>query len=246
VSRRKQKRRSRWRRLLLVVLLVPVATAAAALAVWEMLFLRIAALRDSKDVRTLEVPADRGDTRRLVLGPASPYWTPLGAISETLKVAVIKAEDDRFYEHDGFDWREIRASLQTNLERGRYARGASTITMQLARNLFLWREKSLARKGLEVYLTWRLERTLPKGRILELYLNVVEWGPGVYGIGEASRHYFDKHPSELSLGESAMLAAILPNPIGWNPRRAPDVALRRQQDLLGRLHREQALNALAP
>lgn len=116
--------------------------------------------------------------------------------------------------------------------------------MQLAKNLFLWRDKSLLRKALEAYLAVRLEQTLDKRRILELYLNVVEWGPGLYGIGEASRHYFDKSPSSLTLGEAALLAAILPNPRGWNPDRAPSIARERQQQLLGRLSREGAHTSL--
>ena len=117
--------------------------------------------------------------------------------------------------------------------------------MQLARNLFLWRTKSIPRKALEVYLTWRLEHTLSKQRILELYLNTAEWGPGIYGIGEASRHYYAKPPSALSLGEAAMLAVILPSPLRWNPQRAPQVAMRRQQELLSRLRKENALEDLS-
>jgi monofunctional biosynthetic peptidoglycan transglycosylase len=159
-------------------------------------------------------------------------------------MCVVRAEDAKFYQHAGFDWDELHDSLETNLEEGKYQRGGSTITMQLARNLFLWREKSLVRKGLEAYLTWRLEHTLPKKRILELYLNVAEWGDGVYGIGEASRHYFRKPPSELTLGEAAMLAGILPSPVRWSPDRNPAVAMRRQQELLSRLRRENALETI--
>jgi monofunctional glycosyltransferase len=157
----------------------------------------------------------------------------------------VRAEGAKFFQHDGFDWDQMQDSLETDLEKGAYKRGGSTITMQLARNLFLWRGKSIVRKALEVYLTWRLEHTLSKKRILELYLNAVEWGPGVYGIGEASRHYYGKPPSALTLGESAMLAAILPSPLRWNPQRAPQVAMRRQQELLSRLRRENAIEELA-
>jgi monofunctional biosynthetic peptidoglycan transglycosylase len=213
--------------------------------VWEAFFLRLDELRDPRAVRVLTRPTPEG-TRSLTIGPQSPYWTPIGTVSRPLVVCVVRAEDAKFFQHDGFDWDQMRDSLQTDIEEGTYQRGGSTITMQLARNLFLWRAKSIVRKALEVYLTWRLEHTLPKTRILELYLNVAEWGPGVYGIGEASRHYYGKPPSALTLGESAMLAAILPSPLRWNPQRAPRVAMRRQQELLSRLRRENAIEDLAP
>ncbi len=217
-----------------------LAVGLLALFLWEALVLRLSALRDPREVRVLTVPTQNG-TRELVVGPRSPYWTPLSAISRMLVLCVVRAEDAKFYQHDGFDWEQLQDSYETNVETGRYKRGGSTITMQLARNLFLWRGKSLLRKGLEAYLTWRLEHVLEKKRILELYLNVAEWGPGVYGIGEASRHYYQKPPSALTLGESAMLAGILPSPVRWNPQRSPQTALHRQQELLSRLRRENAI-----
>jgi monofunctional biosynthetic peptidoglycan transglycosylase len=217
-----------------------LALALLALGVWEAFFLRLSSLRDPREVRVLEVPKP-GGTRELVIGPRSPYWTPLSAVSPTLVLCVVRAEDSKFYQHDGFDWDQMQGALETNLEKGRYKRGGSTITMQLARNLFLWRSKSLVRKVLEVYVTWRLEHVLEKKRILELYLNAAEWGPGVYGIGEASRHYYQKTPAGLTLGESAMLAGILPSPVRWNPQRSPQTAMHRQQELLSRLRRENAL-----
>jgi monofunctional biosynthetic peptidoglycan transglycosylase len=219
------------------------AAAIVALVVWEAFFLRIDALRDPRELRTLRVPTPQG-SRTLVIGPQNAYWTPLSAVSRTLVLCVVRAEDAKFYHHNGFDWDQVEDSFETNVEEGRYKRGGSTITMQLARNLFLWRRKLFVRKVLEAYLTWRLENTLDKQRILELYLNAVEWGPGIYGIGEASRHYFGKPPSALTLGESAMLAAILPSPLRWNPQRAPQVAMRRQQELLSRLRRENAIAEL--
>jgi monofunctional biosynthetic peptidoglycan transglycosylase len=221
------------------------ALGLAALVVWEIRFLRLAELRDPRAARVITVPAPQG-TRALTIGPQNPYWTPIAAASRALVVCVVRAEDAKFFQHDGFDWDQVQDSLETDLEKGAYKRGGSTITMQLARNLFLWRSKSIPRKALEVYLTWRLEQTLSKQRILELYLNTAEWGPGIYGIGEASRHYYAKPPSALTLGESAMLAAILPSPLRWNPQRAPQVAMRRQQELLSRLRKENALEDLAP
>ena len=235
---RRKKRAARARLARFLTLLF--ASVVGGLVVWEALLLRLDNLRDPKEVRVLTVQTPQG-SRQLVVGPQSPYWAPLGAISPGLVLCVVRSEDAKFFQHAGFDWDQVQDSFETDLEEGKYKRGGSTITMQLARNLFLWRGKSLPRKALEVYLTWRLEQTLTKRRILELYLNAVEWGPGIYGIGEASRYYFGKPPAALTLGESAMLAAILPNPLRWNPKRAPQLALRRQQELLGRLRRENAL-----
>lgn len=239
VRRKKRSLRARLGRLLAAVFVL----CAGALAVWELFFLRLSELRDPRAVRTLAVPTPQG-SRELMVGPHNPYWTPLSSVSPSLVLCVVRAEDAKFFQHNGFDWDQMGDSFESNVEEGRYQRGGSTITMQLAKNLFLWRRKSLARKALEVYLTWRLEHVLIKKRILELYLNAVEWGPAVYGIGEASRHYFSKPPSALTLGESCLLAAILPNPVRWNPQRAPQVAMRRQQELLSRLRRENALAEL--
>ena len=243
MSPKRKKRRYRAR--LVRALALTFAAAVGMLVVWEGLFLRLDALRDPREVRTLDVPTPQG-SRALVVGPQNPYWTPLAAISRTLVLCVVRAEDAKFFQHNGFDWDQVQDSFETNVEEGKYKRGGSTITMQLARNLFLWRQKLVVRKALEAYLTWRLESTLEKKRILELYLNSAEWGPGIYGIGEASRHYFGKPPSALTLGESAMLAAILPSPLRWNPQRAPQVAMRRQQELLSRLRRENAIDELPP
>ncbi len=238
--RKRRGRPSRIRRALIGAL----ALGVGSLVVWEAFVLRLDGLRDPRSVRVLTVPTPEG-TRSLTIGPQSPYWTPIGSVSRALVVCVIRAEDAKFFQHDGFDWDQMQDLLETDIEKGSYTRGGSTITMQLARNLFLWRGKSIVRKALEVYLTWRLEHTLPKKRILELYLNLAEWGPGVYGIGEASRQYYGKPPSALTLGESAMLAAILPSPLRWNPQRAPLVAMRRQQELLSRLRHENAIEELA-
>jgi monofunctional biosynthetic peptidoglycan transglycosylase len=221
-----------------------LALGIAVLAAWEIWVLRLADLRDPRAARVITVPTPQG-TRTLTIGPQSPYWAPIATVSRALVVCVVRAEDAKFFQHDGFDWDQVQDSLETDFEKGTYKRGGSTITMQLARNLFLWRAKSIPRKALEVYLTWRLEHTLSKQRILELYLNTAEWGPGIYGIGEASRHYYAKPPSALTLGESAMLAAILPSPLRWNPQRAPQVAMRRQQELLSRLRKENAIEDLS-
>lgn len=148
----------------------------------------------------------------MTTGPGSGNWTSIYAVSPFLIHAVLAHEDAGFFRHGGFAPWAIRDALERNLREGRYVVGASTITMQLAKNLFLHREKTLARKVQEVILTWWLESALEKPSILELYLNVIEYGPSVYGIRNAALHYFGRDPSELSPAESAFLANILPNP----------------------------------
>jgi hypothetical protein len=148
----------------------------------------------------------------MTTGPGTPAWTDIEDISPLMVHAVVAHEDAGFFSHKGFSMRHIREALVRNLEEGRYVVGASTITMQLVKNVFLHREKTLARKIQEVLLTWWLERVMEKRDIIELYLNVIEYGPGVYGIRNATRHYFSREPSELSPAEAVYLSTILPNP----------------------------------
>ncbi|MBT8452265.1 MAG: transglycosylase domain-containing protein [Deltaproteobacteria bacterium] len=145
-------------------------------------------------------------------GPGAPNWVALSDTSPFMAAAAISHEDGAFYEHGGFAPWAIRDALVRNLREGRYVVGASTITMQLAKNLYLQREKTIARKVQEVILTWWLENALNKDEILELYLNVIEYGPAVYGLRHASAYYFGRHPIELSPAESAFLACMLPSP----------------------------------
>ena len=144
-------------------------------------------------------------------------WVPLGRISPTLVKAVLIAEDDKFWSHEGFDYEAMQKALEKDVKAGKYKLGGSTISQQLARNLFLTPEKSLLRKAREALITWRMERVLSKKRILELYLNVAEWGEGIYGIEAASRLYYRKPASALTPEESARLAAVLPNPRKYRP-----------------------------
>ena len=145
-------------------------------------------------------------------GPGSPDWVPIDAISPLMETAVQVCEDGHFPYHHGFDFEAIQNSIKDNLIKGRFARGASTISMQLAKNLYLSKEKTLGRKLQEAVLTQLLEQELSKRELLELYLNVIEYGPGVYGIGPAAHYYFAKRPSDLSLGQALYIASILPNP----------------------------------
>ena len=138
-------------------------------------------------------------------------WTPYERISRHVKLAVIASEDQKFAFHPGFDFEAIDAAIKER-ERGKRLRGASTITQQVAKNLFLWPGPSFVRKGLEVYLTMLIELLWPKQRILEVYLNVAEFGPGIYGVGAAAPHFFRTDPAHVSQSQGALLAAVLPNP----------------------------------
>ena len=138
-------------------------------------------------------------------------WTDWGDIAPSMRLAAVAAEDQRFPSHWGFDFRAIAGAVE-RLETRRRPRGASTITQQVAKNLFLWRRRSYVRKGLEAYFTVLLELGWPKRRILEVYLNVAEFGDGIYGVRAASEAFFKKPPSALTSGEAALLAAVLPNP----------------------------------
>ena len=144
-------------------------------------------------------------------------WVPYGAISPHVKRAVLVAEDINFFSHQGFEMDEARRAVARALEDGELPRGASTITQQLAKNLWLSPSRNPVRKVREAILTWQLERALGKRRILELYLNVVELGPGVYGVEAGSRRYFGKAAADLAPAEAAQLAASLPRPSRWHP-----------------------------
>jgi monofunctional glycosyltransferase len=144
-------------------------------------------------------------------------WVALGEISPHLRNAVLIAEDAAFFQHEGLDYEQIREAIKLNAEKLEFARGASTITQQLAKNLYLSPSKNPVRKLKELALTFSLERSLSKRRIFELYLNVIEWGDGVYGADAASRTYFGKPCSALSEGEAAALAAVIINPRRYSP-----------------------------
>jgi monofunctional biosynthetic peptidoglycan transglycosylase len=176
-----------------------------------------------------------------VVGPGNAWWTPSESIPPEMKWAVIVAEDANFYRHEGIDVKAIKNAIRYDLEKKRLARGASTITQQTAKNLFLSREKTITRKIEEVFLAKRMERELTKGRILELYLNIVELGPMVYGIGHGARYYFNKPASALTPRECAFLAAMLPGPQKvYNPFRHLDRVLKRS-DMVLRLLRDKGV-----
>ena len=179
------------------------------------------------ELRAREARADGKEPRR------NQRWVSYRAISPQLVRAVLVTEDDAFWKHDGLDYQQIKESLEVNLERGEFARGASTITQQLAKNLYLSPSKNPLRKLRELIIARRLEAELPKQRILEIYLNVIEWGNGIYGAEAAARAYFGKPASQLNASESALLAAAIANPRVLNPG-APSARLRRRQQMVMR------------
>jgi len=142
------------------------------------------------------------------------HWQPLERLSQHLPAAVIAAEDSRFCLHGGVDWDAIEQALERN-ERGGTVRGGSTISQQVAKNAFLWPDRSWLRKGVELWFTGLVETIWSKRRIVEVYLNIVEWAPGVYGADAAARHWFGKQAADLTAREAALLAAILPSPRKW-------------------------------
>jgi monofunctional glycosyltransferase len=162
-------------------------------------------------------------------------WVPYARISPHLKRAVIVAEDAAFFDHDGIDLDEIKASFERNWDDGRFTRGASTITQQLAKNLYLSPTRNPVRKLRELFITRRLEASLSKRRILEIYLNMIEWGDGIFGCEAAARAYFGKGSVELSREEAALLAAAIINPRELNPAHPTKRLLRRQQIVLRRM-----------
>ena len=159
-------------------------------------------------------------------------WVPYDAISPHLKRAVVAAEDARFIEHEGVDWDAIQKALQDNRRRGRPARGGSTISQQLAKNLFLSPERSYARKGQELVITYMIEALWDKRRILEVYLNVAEWGDGVFGAEAAARHYYRSSALRLGPEEAARLAVMLPRPKFYDRNRGSEYLDRRAATIL--------------
>jgi len=162
------------------------------------------------------------------IGPNNPYYTPLDQIAPDLRNAVMTAEDPTFYKNNGFVEESIRKSLATDYKDKKFKRGGSTISMQLVKNAFLSREKTIARKIEETFIVWLIvnNQIMTKDRMLEVYFNIIEWGNDVYGIGEASRYYFGKTPAELTLGESIYLASIVPHPKTGLYAFLPDGTLR--------------------
>lgn len=185
-------------------------------------------------VHRAETPS--GGVHELLVGPGNPDFVPVSELPQWVVRAVTASEDSGFFGHAGFDFEELRRAAVQGAQAGRVVRGGSTISQQLAKNLYLSREKTLARKLREATLTVALEATVPKQRLLEVYLNVAEWGPGVWGIGPAARHWFGKDARDLTPREAAFLATVIPNPVRyhymWNRGWLSDVWEERVDGLL--------------
>lgn len=163
-------------------------------------------------------------------------WVAYEKISPHLKRALIAAEDANFMEHEGFDWEAIQKAYEKNLKKGRYAAGGSTISQQLAKNLFLSGRRSMVRKLEEAIITVMIEAVMSKQRIFEIYLNIIEWGNGVFGAEAASRYYFRKSAAQLQPGEAARLAAMVPNPRFYDKNRNTPWLARKTQLILTRMY----------
>jgi monofunctional biosynthetic peptidoglycan transglycosylase len=163
------------------------------------------------------------------------HWVPLADIAPVMGIAAVTSEDQEFAEHSGFDWKAIARAIEYNQKHHR-TRGASTISQQTAKNLFLWDGHSWLRKGLEAYFTVLIETFWNKERILEVYLNIVEFGDGIYGVDAASQQFFNKPASRLNAGEAALLAAVLPNPHLYHVNKPGGYLLERRNWILKNMH----------
>ena len=233
---------------LLLALAVLAGGGLAAVSAWS------AARAGLQDVRALARAAPRrtalmreraAEARRR----GRPYhirqvWVPYERISPLLRRAVLVAEDDAFYRHGGLDWDELAASARRDFEARRLVRGGSTITQQLAKNLYLARQRTLTRKLTEVFLAWRMERALSKRRIFELYLNLIEWGDGVFGAEAAARHSFGVSASDLSPRQALLLAAVIINPRRYSVLAPPRRIQRRVRMIASRMRRRGYLDEL--
>lgn len=229
----KSNARSRLARLLFGVILPASLLLGGVVGYWWLTFPDIPSLSKTNPTATALIDARAADAKRRGR-PFTPLWTwtPLSRISPHLQKAVIVSEDALFFQHEGFDWGGIQDATIRNIKSGKLSRGGSTITQQLAKNLYLSSEKTLWRKVQEALIARSLERRLTKKRILEIYLNVAEWGQGVYGAEAAAQHHFGKPAAQLTAEEAAMLAAMLPAPLRHDPLKVtPYLADRRAKIL---------------
>jgi monofunctional biosynthetic peptidoglycan transglycosylase len=228
------------RRVLIGILILAVVVCAI-----QIIVISVSAGLPPVDALARKVPARTSLMRARAEEAAKkgkPYrvdqrWVSYSRISPLLRRAVLIAEDDAFFAHGGLDWNEIRASARANVGKGRVVRGGSTITQQLAKNLYLSNQRTITRKLEEVLLAVRLERTLTKQRIFELYLNLIEWGDGIYGAEAAARRHFGKSAAELTPREAALLASVIINPRKYSPVTPARRIEKRAAMILGRMAR---------
>ena len=185
--------------------------------------------------RITSLMQQRAIEHKLIFYPRQS-WVDIDKVNPDLLKAIISMEDGSFFKHRGIDWKELNTALKVNKRRGRAVRGGSTLTMQLAKNLYLTTEKSILRKAKEFLITIRMEKEISKKAILQNYINAVEWGDGIFGIKEASEIYFHKEPANLNITECAKLAAVIPSPLVHAPNKNSAYVLRRSSIILGRIN----------
>jgi penicillin-binding protein 1A len=209
----------------LIILSVFVATSLRKLP-------NVALLKHYRPAAAAEVSDKDGNVLTQYFDRKFRIWVPIKELPDIVIKAVVTAEDDTFFEHHGVNYKATWDALILDVQKHRFARGGSTITQQMIKNVFLSKEKTISRKLREYVLARKAEEILTKRQILQIYLNEVEWGENIYGIEAASRYYLDKHASELTIGEAALLAGMLPNPRYYNPAKRPSKARDRQERVL--------------
>ncbi len=229
-------RRLRWLRTFPFKLFLGILCLYIGFEFFTLPFLSIANLDTDNPKLTALMQQRRSEARERGKKLTIDYrWISLGNIPRHVRRAVLIAEDARFYDHAGLDWHEIGKSIETNWEKGRIVRGGSTITQQLAKNLYLSTSRDPIRKFKELIIAWMLEARLTKKRILELYLNIIEWGPGIFGIEAAAKRHFHKPAARLTREEGARLAAVIPSPLRRRPTDNNDYVNKKTQVILQRM-----------
>ena len=223
-----------------------LALCATILALWVALALSnlpdVSVLKRYRPPAASEVLDKDGNVLAEYYDRKFRIWVPISSLPDTVIEAVVTAEDDTFFEHKGINYKATWDALVLDVQKRRFARGGSTITQQMIKNVLLSKEKTITRKLREYVLAWKAEEILSKHKILEIYLNEVEWGDNIYGIEAASRHYLDKHATELTAGEAALLAGMLPNPHYYNPFKRLEKAKHRQEQVLFNMHQAKLLD----
>jgi monofunctional biosynthetic peptidoglycan transglycosylase len=224
------------KRALRIAAWLAVAAAGAFLALQLAYLARVWWWKDHNPQVTAFMEARLDQLRRRDPAAKLRYtWVPYDRISPSVKRAIVVAEDSRFVDHEGFDWEAIEKAREKNARKGRIVAGGSTISQQLAKNLFLSGERTPWRKGQEALITVMIEHVMDKRRILEIYLNVIEWGDGIFGVEAAARHYFGASSGSLGPEAAARMAAMVPNPRFYDRHRNTRFLERRTQTILARM-----------
>jgi penicillin-binding protein 1A len=222
------------------------ALCATMLALWVVIALSnlpdVSVLKRYRPAAAAEVLDKDGNILAEYYDRKFRVWVPISSLPDIVIQAVVTAEDDTFFEHKGVNYKATWDALVLDVQKRRFARGGSTITQQMIKNVLLSKEKTITRKLREYVLAWKAEEILSKRKILEIYLNEVEWGDNIYGIEAASRYYLDKHASDLTAGEAALLAGMLPNPRYYNPFKRLEKARHRQEQVLFNMHQAKLLD----